>query len=50
MAKNYRGNNIKRESGWRGICPLCKRTGVKLLWEKVIEEDKKIKVCKRCGE
>ncbi|MGL4344039.1 MAG: hypothetical protein ACRCTE_02500 [Cellulosilyticaceae bacterium] len=44
MAKNKRGHWIKKEKGWRGTCPLCQRTGVKLLWEK-----DKTKVCKQCG-
>lgn len=49
MAKNVRGKEVKKELGWRGTCPICKRTGVKLLWlAKKDNED--IKVCKICGE
>jgi rRNA maturation endonuclease Nob1 len=48
MAKTKRGNNIKKILNWRGICPVCKRTGVKLLWDK-LSEDGTIKVCKVCG-
>ncbi|MCL2399656.1 MAG: hypothetical protein FWC91_07945 [Defluviitaleaceae bacterium] len=48
MPKPKRGRGIKSNSGWRGTCPLCKRTGVKLLWEKAVEGDKKT-VCKQCG-
>lgn len=44
MAKNKRGKYVKKIVNWRGTCPLCARTGVKLLWDK---ESKK--VCKRCG-
>jgi rRNA maturation endonuclease Nob1 len=44
MAKAKRGKNIKT-LGWRGTCPSCKKTGVKLLWEK-----EKVNVCKACGK
>ena len=44
MAKAKRGKNIKT-LGWRGTCPSCKKTGVKLLWEK-----DKVNVCKACGK
>jgi hypothetical protein len=44
MAKAKRGKNIKAP-GWRGTCPSCKKTGVKLLWEKG-----DAKVCKACGK
>lgn len=48
MSKNHRGKGIKElvKSG-RGTCPICKRTGIKLLYEKDIE-GKKINVCKIC--
>jgi transcription elongation factor Elf1 len=49
MAKAKRGKNIKA-SGWRGTCPICKRTGVKLLWDVKTEEGKEVKVCKVCGK
>ena len=48
MAKSKRGNNIKKIPNWRGTCPICKRTGVKLLWDK-LSENVTIKVCKICG-
>ncbi|GKX67342.1 hypothetical protein [Inconstantimicrobium mannanitabidum] len=44
MAKNKRGKAIKKILNWRGTCPICKRTRVKLLWEKDGQ-----KVCKICG-
>lgn len=44
MAKNKRGPCVKKEKNWRGTCPLCSRTRVKLLWNK-----DKIKVCKHCA-
>jgi rRNA maturation endonuclease Nob1 len=44
MAKAKRGKNIKT-LGWRGTCPSCNKTGVKLLWEK-----DKLHVCKACGK
>jgi rRNA maturation endonuclease Nob1 len=48
MAKTKRGNNIKKIPNWRGSCPVCNRTGVKLLWDTIVDS-KKIKVCKVCG-
>ncbi|MDR1000651.1 MAG: hypothetical protein LBL96_07635 [Clostridiales bacterium] len=48
MAKNKRGRGIKSTLGWRGTCPKCARTGVKLMWEATNDAGKKIKVCKRC--
>jgi len=48
MGKTKRGRNIKAD-GWRGTCPLCARTGVKLLWEKAADGGAKLKVCKKCG-
>jgi len=49
MAKAKRGRAIKKILGWRGKCPSCSKTGVKLLWEKAGEGDAKLKVCKACG-
>lgn len=46
MAKNTRGRNIKKNTDWRGTCPICKRTGVKLMWTG--ENDQKI--CKVCSK
>lgn len=48
MGKTKRGKNIKKSPNWRGNCPVCKRTGVKLLWDK-LSESTTIKVCKICG-
>ncbi len=48
MAKAKRGRNIKTTLGWRGTCPACSRTGVKLLWEKSQGEGK-VKCCKNCS-
>jgi uncharacterized protein (DUF983 family) len=44
MGKAKRGKNVKG-TGWRGTCPSCGKTGVKLLWEKG-----EAKVCKACGK
>ncbi|MCL2775062.1 MAG: hypothetical protein FWD71_17200 [Oscillospiraceae bacterium] len=48
--KPYRGIYVKKTypNVWRGTCPSCKRTGVKLLWTKV-EGESNFKVCKHCG-
>lgn len=48
MGKSKRGGNIKKTPNWRGVCPLCNRTGVKLLWDKVMDGDS-IKICKSCS-
>jgi hypothetical protein len=47
MPKPKRGKFAKLVAGWRGTCPLCKRTGVRVLWD-TTEGDQKLKVCKRC--
>jgi ribosomal protein L37AE/L43A len=49
MSKPKRGKNIKATPNWRGTCPACGRTGVKLLWTKVNEDHNQQSVCKRCG-
>ena len=48
MPKPKRGKLARMTKEWRGTCPLCTRTGVKILWEKT-EGDKTHKVCKQCG-
>ncbi|ADK81400.1 hypothetical protein [Sediminispirochaeta smaragdinae] len=50
MSKAHRGSGIREliKSG-RGTCPLCNRTGIKLLYE-VEKEGKKIKICKECNK
>ncbi len=50
MSKAKRGSGIKSNENWRGTCPVCKRTGVKLLWSKVEDEKNTINVCKRCAK
>ena len=48
MAKNHRGKGIKNlPNHGRGICPVCQKTGVKVLYE-VKVGDKTHKVCKLC--
>ena len=48
MSKAHRGSGIrdKVRSG-RGTCPVCKRTGVKLLYIHEHKE-KKLEICKIC--
>ncbi|MCL2286122.1 MAG: hypothetical protein FWC32_07110 [Firmicutes bacterium] len=48
MPKPKRGKLARTIKSWRGTCPACNRTGVKLLWEKT-EGDKPQKVCKQCS-
>ena len=47
--KTKRGNAVKSIPHWKGTCPSCKRTGVKLLWTK-LEGETNMKVCKHCGK
>jgi len=48
MAKNHRGKGLKNLPNYgRGECPVCHRTGVKLLYE-VKVGDQTHKVCKCC--
>ncbi len=48
MAKTHRGKGLKTliKQG-RDTCPICKRTGVKVVYE-ITENEKTIKVCKTC--
>ena len=48
MSKPHRGKSIRDQaSRGRGECPVCKRSGVKILYEQDAG-GKKIKVCKIC--
>ena len=48
MSKVHRGKGIKSlPNRGRGKCPVCRTTGVKLLYEDEIDEEKK-SVCKIC--
>jgi len=48
MSKPNRGKNIRElPSRGRGECPVCKRSGVKVLFEQEAG-DKKVKICKTC--
>jgi hypothetical protein len=48
MAKNYRGREVANmPNHGRGECPVCHRTGIKVLYE-IKLTDKTIKVCKIC--
>jgi len=49
MSKAHRGSGIREQvNSGRGACPVCKRTGIKLMYEHEINE-KKIMVCKQCN-
>lgn len=48
MAKTKRGSNIKKIPNWRGTCPICNRSSVKVLWT-AVQDGQSIKVCKHCG-
>jgi hypothetical protein len=48
MSKAHRGKGIAElAAGGRGECPVCKRDGVKLLYEQEIDGTKQ-KICKIC--
>ncbi|MFA6844236.1 MAG: hypothetical protein WCR02_00765 [Sphaerochaetaceae bacterium] len=48
MSKAHRGSGIRKTpNSGRGTCPICKRTGIKLLYEQTVEGTK-VNVCKTC--
>jgi hypothetical protein len=48
MSKAHRGKGIAElAAGGRGVCPVCKRDGVKILYEQEID-GQKTKICKTC--
>ncbi len=48
MSKAHRGKGLREIfSRGRGTCPVCKREGVKIVYEQEIE-GKKTKICKTC--
>ncbi|MBN1696154.1 MAG: hypothetical protein JW881_01460, partial [Spirochaetales bacterium] len=49
MSKNHRGKGIiEKYRHGRGTCPICKRTGVKIVYERDVES-KKMNICKICN-
>ncbi|MCH8291664.1 hypothetical protein IH992_11270 [Candidatus Poribacteria bacterium] len=49
MAKTHRGIGIRAQHNrGRGTCPVCERTGVKVLYSREVGENT-INVCKRCN-
>jgi hypothetical protein len=49
MGKTHRGKGIRNLPGRaRGTCPVCKRTRVKLLYNRVLPDGSLVRVCKRC--
>lgn len=49
MSKNHRGAGIRNlPSRGRGTCPICHRTGVKIIYEVEIDGQKTM-ICKRCN-
>jgi len=48
MSKTHRGKGLREAPArGRGTCPVCKRTGVKLLWDGQLNTEK-ARVCKKC--
>lgn len=49
MGKQHRGKTLwNLPSRGRGTCPICERTRVKLLYDRVCPDGVKKKVCKQC--
>lgn len=49
MSKAHRGAGIRDQvRNGRGDCPLCKRTAIKIGYEKDFD-GKKVKICKQCN-
>lgn len=48
MSKAHRGKGIRAEQNHgRGVCPVCKKAGVKVLYEQEVNGEK-VKICKIC--
>ncbi len=48
MSKAHRGTGIREQANnGRGTCPVCKREGIKVLYEVSVDGETK-KVCKQC--
>lgn len=48
MSKAHRGKGIRSEQNrGRGVCPVCNKTGVKVLYENEVGGEK-LKICKIC--
>ncbi|MEW5815962.1 MAG: hypothetical protein AB1798_11290 [Spirochaetota bacterium] len=48
MSKNHRGSGLREKlNHGRGKCPLCKRSGIKVVYEHDVKE-KKVNICKQC--
>lgn len=48
MSKAHRGKGlIESPAHGRGDCPICNRSGVKVVYEQEVE-GKKLKICKTC--
>ncbi|MFP4363142.1 MAG: hypothetical protein ACLFR1_04670 [Spirochaetia bacterium] len=48
MSKAHRGSGLLEEKNrGRGTCPVCKRTGIKVVYEQDVD-GKTIKICKQC--
>lgn len=48
MSKAHRGKGLmETPQRGRGKCPVCERTGIKVVYEQEINE-KKLTICKQC--
>ena len=48
MSKAHRGAGLRpQKNNGRGTCPVCKKTGIKVVYE-TAAADKKVFICKQC--
>jgi len=48
MSKAHRGSGLRTQpNSGRGTCPVCKKTGIKTVYEMAVGE-KKVMICKQC--
>ncbi len=49
MSKNHRGTGVRSlPFRGRGMCPICKKDGLKILYEQTID-GQNVKICKICN-
>lgn len=49
MSKAHRGFGVRdQKNNGRGTCPVCGRTGIKVLYEASID-GQTVKICKQCN-
>ncbi len=50
MPKAHRGSEVRKLlNRSRGTCPVCSRTGIKLLYKRELTEGTQTSICKQCN-